>query len=154
MSGMDATAVYLDSSAIIKRYVKEPGSDAVRDIFLKAYSGECTLYYSAWNIGEVLGAFDRARNTGRLGQEGHSIARRRFINETQRTRRLRIAVAVPVRNRILMEAWRLVEAYHIYEADALQIATAKHALIPSFLSGDLALHNAATAEGLQSECLR
>jgi len=38
-----------------------------------------------------------------------------------------IATAVPIRNQMLMEAWRLTEAYHIYGADALQIATAKHA---------------------------
>ncbi|HRU81359.1 MAG TPA: type II toxin-antitoxin system VapC family toxin [Candidatus Methanomethylicus sp.] len=151
--GVATHSVYLDSSAIVKRYVREPGSDAVRRLFLRAYSGECTLAYSVWNIGEVLGAFDRARNAGMLDQEGHSAARRRFASETQRTMRLRIATAVPIRNRILMDAWRLTEAYHIYDADALQIATAKHAHASSFLSGDHALHNAATAEGLNSQWL-
>ena len=53
----------------------------------------------------------------------------------------------------LLDAWRLTEAYHICGADALQIATAKHAHAPSFLSGDHALHNAAAAEGLDSQWL-
>ena len=57
--------VYLDSSAIVKRYIREPGSDAVRKVYLKAYSGEVILSLSVWNIGEVLGAFDKARRIGR-----------------------------------------------------------------------------------------
>jgi len=32
--------VYLDSSAIVKRYIKEVGSDVVGKVYLKAYAGE------------------------------------------------------------------------------------------------------------------
>jgi len=35
--------IYLDSSAILKRYVKEKGSDKVRMLYLEAMSGEATL---------------------------------------------------------------------------------------------------------------
>ncbi len=48
---MRGSVVYLDSSAIIKRYIGEPGSDKVRELYLKAYAGEVTLSYSLWNIG-------------------------------------------------------------------------------------------------------
>lgn len=56
---MKEQIVYLDSSVIVKRYVEEPGSNIVRELYLKAYSGEVILSYSMWNIGEVLGAFIR-----------------------------------------------------------------------------------------------
>ena len=31
---------YLDSNAIVKRYIKELGSDVVGKVYLKAYAGE------------------------------------------------------------------------------------------------------------------
>ncbi|MEM2374575.1 MAG: hypothetical protein QXU09_03965 [Thermoproteota archaeon] len=35
---MREAIVYLDSSGIVKRYVEEPGSKLVKDIFLRAYA--------------------------------------------------------------------------------------------------------------------
>ncbi len=58
---MSMEIVYLDNSALIKRYVMEPSGDLVRNYFLKAYSGKNILAFSIWNIGEVLGVLDRAR---------------------------------------------------------------------------------------------
>ena len=43
--------VYPDTNALIEKYVMEPGSDLVRDYFLKAYSDENILAFSIWNIG-------------------------------------------------------------------------------------------------------
>jgi predicted nucleic acid-binding protein len=50
--------VYLDSNAIIKRYVLEEGSDKVKEIYLEALNGAATLHFSVWNLGEVLEALD------------------------------------------------------------------------------------------------
>ncbi|MEZ0248393.1 MAG: hypothetical protein ABWJ97_03890 [Thermoproteus sp.] len=51
---------YLDSSALVKRYVKERGSDVVAGLFRKAYGGDAAMAFSVYNIGEVLTAFDKA----------------------------------------------------------------------------------------------
>ena len=147
---MRGKIVYLDSSAIVKRYVKESGSKFVRSYYLKAYSGELELSYSFWNIGEVLGAFDRARQLHRLDEESFRIVRERFLLETRRVAKLGIAVIVPVKTRILVEAWKLIEGHHIYEADALQIATAKHLNAEEFLTADRKLHEIAEKENLNS----
>jgi len=42
------TIVYLDSSAIVKRYISEPGSDAVSKVYHRALNGELILSFSAW----------------------------------------------------------------------------------------------------------
>jgi predicted nucleic acid-binding protein len=47
--------VYLDSSALLKRYVKEEGSDVLNTIYSKTDSAEISLSSSIWNIGEVIG---------------------------------------------------------------------------------------------------
>ncbi|MBS7611447.1 type II toxin-antitoxin system VapC family toxin [Candidatus Bathyarchaeota archaeon] len=147
---MKGQIVYLDSSAIIKRYVKEPGSDQVREYYRKLYSGDLKISYSLWNIGEVLGAFDKARQTNRLDENMFKTVKERFLLETRRTVKLGVAVIVPIRTKILVEAWKLVEDYHIYEADALQIATAKHLNAEIFLTADRKLHEIAEMEDLKS----
>ena len=142
--------VYLDSTAIVKRYIKEPGSDTVRMLFLKAYSGEVSLSFSVWNIGEVLGALNRAKRIGRIDEEAYLITRRRLLLETKRMMKLGMAVIAPIRTKTLIDTWRLIEKHHIYEADALQVATAKQLKAKLFITSDKRLHEIAKAEGLKS----
>jgi predicted nucleic acid-binding protein len=147
---MKEAIIYLDSSIIIKRYVKEPGSESVRNIFLKTYSGELTLSFSSWNIGEVLGALDRAMVHNRLSKEKHAISKKRFLLETRRLIKLGRLMLIPIRIRILSESWKLIEKYHIYQADALQIASAKNVNASQFLVSDKKLHEIAEMENLNS----
>lgn len=147
------TVVYLDSSAIVKRYVKEAGSAEVKETYLRAYSGDRTLAYSIWNIGEVLGALDRAARMKRLEAEDHATARIRFVSETRRMAKRGMASIVSVKSSILGDAWRLLEEKHLYEADALQLATANHVKADSFLTADSGLHGAAREMDFNSTLL-
>ena len=122
-------------------------------MFLRAYSGEILTAFGVWNIGEVLGAFDRARWTGRLDDVAYKSVRKRFLKEVRRMTKLGILVLVPVRARILFESWRIVERRHIYVADALQIASARHVGANSFMTGDRRLHNVATLENINAVLL-
>jgi len=155
---MNATIIYLDSTAIVKRYIKERGSDGVREFYVKAYNGEHRLSFSLWNIGEVLWAFDRARRVNRLDEDEYYLVRGRFLIETRRLSRLgildliplKIADLIPLKIAILIESWRLIEKYHIYEADAIQIASAKHIKAENLLASDKRLYEIALSEGLNS----
>ena len=146
--------VYLDSTAIVKRYIKEPGSETVRMLFLKAYSGDLNLSFSIWNIGEVLRALDRARRIGRIDEETYIITRRRLLLETRRIIKLGMALLAPIRINTLLDTWKLIEKHHIYEADALQIATAIQLKAKQFITGDKRLHEIAAKEGLKSLLLQ
>ena len=148
---MRGEKIYLDSSAIVKRYVKEPGSDYIRDLYLKSYSKDVILSYSIWNIGEVLGTLDRARLIGRIDDETYMILKRRFILETRRAMKLGSLLIIPIKINIFVESWRLIEKYHIYIADAIQVASAKYMNIFKFLTGDKRLHEIAIQEGLKSK---
>ncbi|WFO74887.1 type II toxin-antitoxin system VapC family toxin [Desulfurococcaceae archaeon MEX13E-LK6-19] len=147
---MSEPIVYLDSSAVINRYIKGPGSSTVRELYLKAYAGEATLSFNIWNIGEVLGVLDKARSTGRITDEAYQLARKRFLLETRRLIKLGLMTIVLLDIRILSESWRLVEKHHIYEADAIQVASAKYINASHFLTGDKQLHEIAVKEGLNS----
>jgi len=148
---MNAPPVYLDTSAIVKRYIAEPGSDIIRDLYLRAYSGDVLISFSLWNIGEFLGVIDRAKRLNRLKE--YDLVRRRFLRETMRMVKLRIASVIPIKVRILRDSWTLLEKHHIYEADALQIASAKYIESERFLTGDERLHEVAIEEGLNSVIL-
>ena len=77
---MKEHVAYLDSSAIIKRYIKEPGSEIIKQLYQRAYTGELKICFSIWNIGEVLGALDRTLCRGRLVGEEYAIARLSLIH--------------------------------------------------------------------------
>jgi predicted nucleic acid-binding protein len=100
-----------------------------------------------------LGLLDRAMCKGRLTEEEHATARRRFLLETRRLMKLKLLLIVPLKGKLLVEAWKIVEKHHIYQADALQIATAKQIACTEILTGDVTLHNIALKEGLNSICL-
>jgi len=142
--------VYIDSSTIVKRYVEEAGSEVARDVYNSALAGNPTLSFSAWNIGEVLVVLDRYRRRAWLDDESYIAARMMFIGETIRLLKLGALFLVPIRVRLLAEAWRLLEKHHIYQADALQVVSAKYIRAIKIYAGDRSLHNVELAEGLQS----
>ena len=61
------------------------------------------MSYCFWNIGEVSGAFDGARQLHRLDEESFRIMRERFLLETRRVAKPGIVVIVPVKREFL---WR------------------------------------------------
>jgi predicted nucleic acid-binding protein len=50
---------YLDSSAMVKRYSREPGTAGVVAVYRSAYVGRSVLCFSEWNVGEALGVLQR-----------------------------------------------------------------------------------------------
>jgi len=115
--------LYLDSSAIVKRYVVEPGSSAVDAVFDGAEAGRVRIVFSLWNVGEVLGTLDERRKRGWLEEDEFSGALRKFVDEALKLLRFRVLDVMPVLTPILTETWALILNQHIYEADAIQIST-------------------------------
>lgn len=150
---MKGPVVYLDSSAIIKRYVEEPGSETVKELYRRTYAGGVKLSLSVWNIGEVLGALDRACSLKRISDEDYAKTRRRFLLEMKRLVKLKLVLLVLVKGTTLVQSWKILEKHHIYQADALQIASAKQVKADQFLTADVKLCKAASEEGLNSLCL-
>jgi predicted nucleic acid-binding protein len=70
--------VYLDTSAIVKRYIQEPGSDVVAQLYSKAWLGDLKIAYSVWNIGEVLGVLDKYYMRGWLSRGDYELVHRGF----------------------------------------------------------------------------
>ena len=145
--------VYLDTSAIVKRYIQEAGSDVVAQVYSKAWLGDLRIAYSVWNIGEVLGVLDKYHTRGWLSREDYELARLEFLGETMKMLKLRILRVVPVKLALIARTWELIERHHIYQADALQIVSAKEVKASELYTADQTLCRVAREERLNAECL-
>ena len=95
--------LYLDSSAIVKRYVLEENSDVITEAYNELYAGKHRFPFSTWNVGEVLEVLDRYLRRGWTSKEDYLKAEGQFIGETARLLKLKMLKIVPVRTRIIIE---------------------------------------------------
>ena len=145
--------VYLDSSAIVKRYLKEIGSesmDFLYDGLEKEEEFELLLSFSSWNVGEVFGAIDTRQQRGDIDKKSMMKALSFFSRETKKFVAMRRMEILPIGSRVLTRCRDLVLKYHIYQADALQLASAKQAGAQLFISADKKLVDCAKSEQMES----
>ena len=140
--------VYLDSSAIVKRYVREVGSDSIKAVYKKADASGALLTFSLWNIGEVIGILDSYMKRKWISADDFASALNAFAGETLRLAKLMTLEVTPLTFDLLSNAWKIVLQYHVYEADAIQIVAAKNLDVDIFLSADQKLLEVAAKENV------
>ncbi len=143
---MNREIYYLDTSAIVKRYVTEPGSEVLDEVFRDAYRGSAVISFSSWNIAEVAVVFDKYSRI--LGLNARGLLKN-MMREMRMLSRLHMLRVVGITPRLIRDSIQLVFKYHVYVADALQIASAKAINSTKFLTGDKRLAEIAEQEGLQ-----
>jgi predicted nucleic acid-binding protein len=141
---------YLDTSALVKRYVDEAGSDWLRT--LTALDQNALLFISRMTIVEVISAFARRLRDGSLTREEFAAARDALQGDCLDEYRV-----MPPTLDIVNLACALLERHPLRAYDAIHLATALDAqqfllshsdLSVTFLSADDRLNRAAAAEGL------
>jgi predicted nucleic acid-binding protein len=145
--GIQEEICYLDTSAVVKRYVSEAGSEVVDELFKDAYRGMKILSISYWNIAEIAVVFDKYERI--LGLNAKNLLKN-FLREIKILRRLYRFKIIEVSPPLLRETIKLILRYHIYAADALQIASAKAVKSTVFATGDKRLLSIAEKEGLKT----
>ena len=137
---------FLDSSALAKRYVSEPGSDWVCALV----EGDQHVVVSRLSLIEVASALVRRCRNGQLTPDYCTSCVRRLIAEFAG----RFEV-IELDDEVMLAALSIVQSRGLRGADTLQLACAKIAVglsEPSefrFVSSDHELNAAALAEGLQ-----
>jgi predicted nucleic acid-binding protein len=144
-------AVYfVDTSALVKRYVAEVGSSWLIGVTDPAAGNSCWL--AAITRVEVVAAFYLRARTGSLSLANAWLAERQFRHELQTHYR-----RVGLQARILNRAMRLVRDHPLRAADAMQLGCALYLQArqaaaglppPILLSADHNLNRAAAAEGM------
>lgn len=141
--------IYIDTSALVKRYVAEVGSAWVRRMVARPV--QHVIYTAALTEVEVRSALQRLVREGRLDTaQAQRLTQRVLQHFTRRYQLIRITRPV------VAEAGRLVEGYPLRAYDAVQLAcalTVRRSMhrrgmpSPLFVTADTTLLAAAQAEG-------
>ena len=143
---MNVRSVYLDTSALTKRYVVEDGSAGVDELYEEAHSGKIEIGFSIWNVGEAAVVLDKYERRGVIKNAKATFTK--FIGETRLLAKLNQLKLTLLNLRILIEAAGYVFKHGIYVADAVQLASAKG--FDAFLTYDRKLAEIAKTEGLKT----
>lgn len=133
--------VFLDSSALAKRYVQERGSDRVEEILSSASS----LGVSVICISEVVSALCRRRREGKLSQQQYLRAKQALFEDIED------ASIVNVTDDVVARAVELLERWPVRSSDSLHVASAAEWSAELFVSADERQCAAARAYGLHVE---
>jgi len=114
--------VYLDPSALIKRYIEEEGTDVVDLLFDRA-SADLTLVISLWSLSESMVAVDKYRRRGAISDEELRGLVRQLVTEIREYWEKGLLKIVPLPPDLLVETWRYILDQHIYAGDAVQLVT-------------------------------
>ena len=130
--------VFLDSSAIAKRYLQEPGSNHLEEILSLASS----LGVSVICLAEVVSSFCRLRREGKLSPAQYRKAKRAFLTDIED------CSVTDVTDQVMARAIELLERWPLRSSDALQVASAGEWAAELFVSADTRQCAAAQGYGL------
>lgn len=135
--------VFLDSSALAKRYIEEKGSDQVQAIL----SSASTLAVSVICVPEIVSALCRRRRERKLSNEEYRNARASVLSDIDD------ATVIGLTEEVIAQAVGLLERFPLRSADALQIACAVEWSTDFFVSADDHQCRAARARGLRVQAI-
>jgi predicted nucleic acid-binding protein len=136
--------VFLDSSALAKRYVQEPGSDRVEAI-LSSASG---LGVSVICLSEVVSALCRRRRERKLSHPQYLQAKRVLLSDIED------ASVIAITDQVVARAVEFLERWSLRSSDSLHVACAAEWSAQLFVSADERQCAAAKAYGLRVEELK
>jgi len=135
--------VYLDSSALVKRYINEKGSDRIVEIGREANE----IVMSVLCVPEVLSAGNRLKREAKIKLE-HYMTIKNELSED-----IREATLIDITNEIIQTAIHCLEQNVLRTLDALHIATAIVYKCDLFVTSDSRQEEAALLMGLRVESL-
>ena len=135
--------VFLDSSALAKRYVDEVGSDRVGEILSAASS----LGLSVICLSEVVSGLCRLRREGKLSAPHYAENKVALIQDVE------ASVVIHITDQVVARAVELLERWPLRSSDALHVACAAEWAADLFVSADERQCKAARGYGLRVEAL-
>ena len=135
--------VFLDSSALAKRYIEEKGSDRVEAIL----SSASVLAISVICVPEIVSALCHRRRERKLSTEEYRNAKASVLSD------INDATLIGITEEVVAQAVALLEHFPLRSADALHVACAAEWSTDLFVSADDPQCRAARAHGLKVEAV-
>jgi uncharacterized protein len=133
--------LFADSSALVKRYIAEPG----RELVLARCAEATEILASTIALPEVLATLNRLRREGRLSGEEYTALKQRVLADMQH------ATIVALTPEVLAGTITSLEKAPLRAMDTIHVASALGCSPDRFLTADKRQHGAAEAMGLKSE---
>ncbi|BAY29707.1 hypothetical protein NIES2107_15510 [Nostoc carneum NIES-2107] len=144
---------FIDSSALVKRYIRETGSSWVLSLFDPSLNNE--VFIAAITGVEIIAAITRRSRSGSISITDAAITRNQFKSDLQKDYQI-----VEITDNIINSGMVLSETYGLRGYDAVQLAAGgavnrlciANGLPPiTFVSADNELNTAVLSEGLLIE---
>ncbi|HMV46759.1 MAG TPA: type II toxin-antitoxin system VapC family toxin [Blastocatellia bacterium] len=141
---------YCDSSALVKRYVREKGC-----LWFRQEAGRHRIITSDLTVAEIASVLSRRKRRGTISEFEFNSGRGQFIRHLQTPH----YDFLPAMRKITNQASVLIYRHPLAAYDAIHLATALDYLKVTgadskqfyFITADVQLQRAAEAEGLQTE---
>ena len=134
---------YFDTSAIVKRYHREKGTEKVDEII----DENKEIYISTLAIAETISVFTRLNNQGIINRDKYRKITEIFFNDVESR-----YVPVPISDELIIATIERIEKHNLRTLDAIHLAVAVD-LYPErdciFVSADRKLLAAAKNEGFE-----
>lgn len=136
---------FLDTSALLKKYLEEEGSQHIRDLIGEAEAVILSLITEV----ELTSALERAKRGNRLTSPDYRQATRDWEKDLNKTKFIKISID----QKVIHYARRFVKQHRLHPADSIQLASAvmvskKFGDNVSFVCSDQPLLDAAHLERL------
>lgn len=118
--------VFLDSSAIVKRYINEPGSEKLNELCAAASSVILSIITSV----EVSSAFSRSKREKKITSSQLKLLKLEFSKD------LNAAEIVELYPRVISQSKQCLERTALRSLDAIQLASAIVAEVDLFITSD------------------
>lgn len=136
--------IYFDSSALVKRYVEEDGSDRANSIL----ANTAIIATSKLTYPEILSAFARKHKTGEISIEWFNKIIENFETEWE------YFLIIEIQDELLPLIRKMIKKHYLKGADSIHLSSAlwlKHAAKEdiTFVTSDINLLKAAQGENFQ-----
>lgn len=135
--------VFFDTSAWVKRYQQEAGSDRVRTLVAQSIE----VISSKIVLPETVSAFCRLRREERLNREQYQLLKLQLLEDVRHMELLELS------SETLAFCINVLEQFNLRAMDAIHIGTALTVRVDSFVSADQRQLAAAKALGLAVEAV-
>ena len=141
---------YLDTSAYLKEFSQETGSETISRIFAACERGEVVIVTSQWTLSESIAALDRKSRRGEVNPDERDTVIATILNKTMELVKKDNLVLVPVTSQLVQASWRVILERHVSADDSIHLLSALVTLSEIFVAADDYLIERAREEGFDS----
>ncbi|CAG1002880.1 MAG: PIN domain protein [Candidatus Methanoperedens nitroreducens] len=142
--------IYIDSSAYVKEYHDETGSDQVQLIFENAKKGFDVILISLWTISETINAIDKHFMRREFNEEEYNTVLGAIFSDLLDMVESNNLKIVDIDTNLVKMSWEYISSEHLSAADSLHLVTAIRSNADIFYAADKRLIRAAISKNVKA----